>query len=137
VDPVPLQHPQGGVGFRFRDGKKILVFITDNELREDARKGRRPKDYAGFCKDADVLIHDAQYTPEEIDPRRGWGHSDYLATCELALQAHVKRLILFHHDPARKDGEVAAIEKHCEKRIRQSNPHMIIEAAKEGSTFNV
>jgi phosphoribosyl 1,2-cyclic phosphodiesterase len=137
VDPIPLQHPQGGFGFRFRERKRTLVFITDNELREDAREGRRPQDYAKFCKDADVLIHDAQYTPEEIDPRRGWGHSDYTATCKLALEAHVKRLILFHHDPSRKDDEVTAIQKHCEELIRQSDPDMIIEAAREESELNL
>jgi ribonuclease BN (tRNA processing enzyme) len=43
-----------------------------------------------------VLIHDAQYTPEENRDRRGWGHSDYQAAFELAKAAGVKKLILFH-----------------------------------------
>ncbi len=69
IDSIPLQHPQGGVGFRFREGNKTLVFITDNELREDAREGSSPKEYAKFCKDADILTHDSQYTPQEIKER--------------------------------------------------------------------
>jgi phosphoribosyl 1,2-cyclic phosphodiesterase len=62
IDRIPLQHPQGGFGFRFREGKRSLVFVTDNELRTDARAGSTPEEYAAFCRDADILIHDAQYS---------------------------------------------------------------------------
>jgi phosphoribosyl 1,2-cyclic phosphodiesterase len=61
IDSVPLQHPQGGFGFRFREGKKTLVFITDNELTEEAWAGRHPNDFIEFCKDADMLIHDGKF----------------------------------------------------------------------------
>ena len=135
IDTVPLHHPQGGFGYRFREGGKTLVFITDNELRGDPWPGRGPEDYIRFCKDADVLIHDAQYTPQEIDERRGWGHSDYEAAFELADRAQVKRLILFHHDPARSDSEVTAVKIHCQDMAKKKNSHMIIDAAKETDAF--
>jgi phosphoribosyl 1,2-cyclic phosphodiesterase len=131
IDSVPLQHPQGGFGYRFREGEKTLVFITDNELREDARTGRKPKGYAKFSENADILIHDCQYTAQEIDKRKGWGHSDYRAVADLASQANVKRLILFHHDPSRKDPEVTAIRIQCEELAKEKNSTMIIEAAQE------
>ncbi len=137
VDSIPLQHPQGGFGFRFREGKKTLVFITDNELTEQAWDGRHPEDYVRFCMDADVLIHDAQYTPEEIDNRRGWGHSDYVSTMNLAMEAHVKRLILFHHDPTRKDPEVASYKSLCEDLAAEKKVDMEIEAAREESELTV
>lgn len=133
IDSIPLQHPQGGFGFRFREGKKTLVFITDNELTEDAWAGRHPKDYIDFCRDADVLIHDAQYTPIERKQRKGWGHSDYVATFQLASQSHVKQLILFHHDPSRKDLEVVSFKNHCEDLSQKKKVSMTIDAAKEGS----
>jgi len=70
IDAIPIHHPQGGFGFRFQEGNKRLVFITDNELVEDAPVGKRPEDYVRFCKDADVLIHDSQFTPDEIQKHR-------------------------------------------------------------------
>lgn len=137
VSSIPLQHPQGGFGFRFLEGEKTLVFITDNELRKDAQIGRSPKEYAKFCKDADILIHDCQYTPQEIDERRGWGHSDYEAVLDLALEANVKKLILFHHDPSRKDAEVTAIKVLCEDLARKRNSAVKIEAARENSELEL
>jgi phosphoribosyl 1,2-cyclic phosphodiesterase len=137
VESIPLQHPQGGFGFRLREGKKVLVFITDNELRQDAWEGRHPEDYVRFCKNADLLIHDAQYAPEEIDQRKGWGHSDYVSTLDLAMQAHVKRLILFHHDPSRKDPEVALFKSRCEEIADNNGADLEIDAAREDTELTL
>ncbi|MBW1782016.1 MAG: MBL fold metallo-hydrolase [Deltaproteobacteria bacterium] len=137
IDAIPLNHPQGGFGFRFQEGNKRLVFITDNELVADAPAGKQPDDYVQFCKEADVLIHDAQFTPEEIDNHRGWGHSDCASTLDLALKAHARRLILFHHAPARKDADVAAIIERCNGLAAQIKRDIIVEAAKEGSEFTL
>lgn len=137
IDSIPLQHPQGGFGFRFREGDKTLVFITDNELTEDSWTDRSPENYIAFCEGADILIHDAQYTPLEIDDRRGWGHSDYQATFNLAHRAGVKRLILFHHDPSRTDPEVTAIKVLCEDLAQKKKSPMIVEAAREGSVLEL
>ncbi|RLB31991.1 MAG: hypothetical protein DRH20_15260 [Deltaproteobacteria bacterium] len=137
VDTIPLQHPQGGFGFRFREGEKTFIFLTDNELRDDAWTGRSPQDYAEFCRDADILVHDAQYTPEEIADRRGWGHSDYLSVVRLALEANVKRLILFHHDPSRKDVQVMAMKVLCDDFVRKEGATLVVEAAMENSEFDL
>jgi len=131
VDSINLNHPQGGYGFRFRENGKTLVFITDNELREDGRRGKLMKDYVSFCNEADILIHDAQYRPEEIDERRDWGHSDYRSTVELAYRASVKELILFHHDPSRKDQEITTIKSNCEELARKKDSALIVKAAQE------
>ena len=137
VDSIFLQHPQGGYGYRFREREKTLVFLTDNELREDAWIGRTPKEYAEFCRGADILIHDAQYIPMEIESRRGWGHSDYSATFDLAHEANVGKLILFHHDPSRSDPEVTALRVACEDLALRRNSRLIIEAAQEGSELEL
>jgi phosphoribosyl 1,2-cyclic phosphodiesterase len=137
IESVPLQHPQGGVGYRFREGKKSLVFITDNELTDEAWAGRHPEDFVRFCEGADILIHDAQYTPEEIGARKGWGHSHYAAALDLAVTARAKRLILFHHDPNRKDPEVSAIKVRCEELAAERRAGIRIEAATEDSEFKL
>lgn len=137
IDSIPLQHPQGGMGFRFREGDKTMVFITDNELREDAWIGRTPEEYTAFSKNADILIHDAQYTPEEIDVRRGWGHSDYRSTYELARNSGVKKLILFHHDPTRTDKAVREIVHICKEFAKKDHCDLEIDAAKENSELEL
>lgn len=131
IDTVLLHHPQGGFGYRFREDDKTLVFITDNELTGEAWAGRGLEDYVDFCSNADILIHDAQYTPQEIDERRGWGHSDYETTLELAQRAGVGRLVLFHHDPSRTDAEVTAVRLQCEDLAAKKTPSLIVEAARE------
>ena len=137
IDSIPLQHPQGGVGFRFREGNKVLVFITDNELRGDAQGGISSKEYETFCKDADILIHDSQYVPREIKERFGWGHSDYRATFDMAYRARVKQLVLFHHDPSRTDHEVKAIKVLCEDLAKKRDSDMTIQAAKEDTELEL
>jgi phosphoribosyl 1,2-cyclic phosphodiesterase len=133
VEPVPLQHPQGGFGFRFREGSRTLVFITDNELTEESWAGRHPEDYIQFCRDADVLIHDAQYTPEEKGRRRGWGHSDYVAAVDLAVKSHVRSLLLFHYDPTRTDAQLASVVSECRGMVREKGVDLTIDAAREGA----
>ena len=56
-----------------------------------------------YAKNADIFIHDAQYTPEEYKSKVQWGHSPYDYTVRIGLQANVKTLVLFHHDPLHDD----------------------------------
>jgi len=137
IDTIAVNHPQGGFGYRFQEGNTKVVFITDNELSEkDNKSGHREK-CVRFCEGADVLIHDAQYTPEEIEERRGWGHSDYLSTVDLGIEASVSRLILFHHDPTRKDPEITAIKEACENHVSKAGAKIEIEAAVEESEITL
>lgn len=133
IDAIPLHHPQGGYGFRFREGERTFVFLTDNELRKEGWRERSFDDYVAFCRNADLLIHDAQYTPEEIGDRRDWGHSDYLSAFDLAYAAGVKNLFLFHHDPSRTDAEVTVIQGKCEALAQEKKSILIVDAAQEES----
>lgn len=137
IDAMPLQHPQGGVGFRFREDGRCFVFLTDNELREDAWVGRKPSDYVRFCREADLLVHDAQYTPGEHATRRGWGHSDQIAAVDLAVKAGAKRLLLFHHDPARADQALSMIVEDCRRLLQGRGAATEIDAAREGAQVRV
>ena len=133
IDPIPLCHPQRGYGFRFREGDKTLIFITDNELGGEVEEKTGFEEYVRFCEGADLLIHDAQYTPEEIDQRKGWGHSDYKAAFKLAYQAGVKHLILFHHAPPRTDPEVKAIKMLCQDLADKRKCGMAVNAARDNA----
>lgn len=133
VDGIPLRHPQGGLGFRLREGGRTLVFITDNELADEEAL----EEYASFCAGADILIHDAQYAPEEMPARRGWGHSDYEAALEVARRAGVGRLMLFHHDPARTDAELKAFELLCRDLAEKRKWDVTVEAAREDAEIHL
>jgi len=137
IETHELQHPQGGFGFRFTETTGVFVFLTDNELCEDGWKGSSFSDFVEFCRGADLLVHDCQYTPEEMAIRRGWGHSDVKSVARLAAEAGVKRLILFHHDPWRTDDGVSDMVARCRGLLDEWKSVVSVEAAREGSTCTV
>jgi phosphoribosyl 1,2-cyclic phosphodiesterase len=135
IDAIRLNHPQGGLAFRFKEGRHTMVFITDNEL--GAARGRRIPEFVEFAQGCDLLIHDAQYLPAEIAERRGWGHSTYEEVVALAQQAEVHNLLLTHHDPGRTDvGVEQIVALSREMAAGGGNPHYI-DAAREGACFRL
>jgi ribonuclease BN (tRNA processing enzyme) len=137
VESHPLQHPQGGMGFRFTEGPGVFVFLTDNELIGKGWKGSSFSDFVRFCRNADLLVHDCQYLPEEMEIRKGWGHSDVESVARLAMEAEVQKLILFHHDPWRTDDGVSEMVARCRSIIEESGGHVEVDAAREGTTLVV
>ncbi|HEY6392617.1 MAG TPA: MBL fold metallo-hydrolase [Bryobacteraceae bacterium] len=113
VEPFPLNHPQGAGGYRIESHGAVIVYATDRE------HGHQKLDAVmrEYAQDADILIHDAQYTVEEYPRFKGYGHSTWEEAVNVALQCHVKQLILFHHDPTHDDEAVSAIEGHAQSRF--------------------
>lgn len=106
IQPFALSHPDKGYGYKFTENGKSFVFIPDNEFTYKHPGGPNLNAYVEFAKGADLLIHDAEFTPEEYPIKKGWGHSSYADTLELAMDAGVKKLGLFHHNQERTDKEV-------------------------------
>ena len=113
VSTIVLSHPNAGLGYKFVEDGKVFVFLTDNELRYRHKTGRTFEEYAEFSHNADLLIHDAEYTPEQYKNTITWGHSTYPDAVELALSARVSRLGLFHHNQDRKDEDQDEIVLKC------------------------
>ena len=67
----------------------------------------------------DILIHDAQYTPQDYEKKKGWGHSCYIDVVNMAIDAKVKNLFLFSHDPNNDDEMVSNIHRECQKIIAE------------------
>lgn len=105
-------HPGYAYGYRIEDGGKILVYCTDVEHND----GIDPNVVA-LSRNADLLIHDAHYTPEELKARKGWGHSSWEQAIEVAERAKVKKLALFHHAPEHTDDFLLQMERKCKKRF--------------------
>jgi phosphoribosyl 1,2-cyclic phosphodiesterase len=129
VRAAQARHPGGCLAYRIEHEGRSLVYATDTEHPEG---GALDEELAALADGADVLVYDAQYTPAEYEGagpgpcRRGWGHSTADEGVRLARAAGVGRLILFHHDPAHDDAEVARIESEA----RAAWPS--VEAAREG-----
>ncbi|MDB4985510.1 MAG: Metal-dependent hydrolase of the beta-lactamase superfamily, partial [Myxococcaceae bacterium] len=102
-------HPGGVLAYRVEYGGRSVVYMTDHEPDE----GKQPQGMLDIAKDADVLIYDCMYTPEEYHGRKdgvsriGWGHSTFEIGAAFAKAAGVKELLLFHHDPDQSDQDVA------------------------------
>jgi len=82
-------------------------------------------------QNADILIHDAQYTPEDYKKKKGWGHSCYLDVINMAIDANVKNLYLFSHDPNNDDKTVNMINEKCRKIIKERKSSLKCFIAKE------
>jgi phosphoribosyl 1,2-cyclic phosphodiesterase len=121
---INLSHPNVGLGYKFIEGGKSFVFLTDNELGYRHRDGKTFDEYAEFAERADLLIHDAEFTPQEYTITKTWGHSTYLDALRLALTARVKRFGLFHHNRDRSDGELDGIVQRCREIIGEEGNEM-------------
>jgi phosphoribosyl 1,2-cyclic phosphodiesterase len=95
-----LNHPQGCLGFRLETPAGSIVYATDNEPGVP----KLDKSLLELAAGADILINDAQFSPEQLaTTRKGWGHSSWLEGVKLAKEAGAKHLVLFHHDPDSSD----------------------------------
>jgi phosphoribosyl 1,2-cyclic phosphodiesterase len=112
VSSFPLNHPQRASGFRIESPHGVIVYATDLE-HGDPKLDSVLRDYS---TGADVLIFDSQYTPDEYEKHRGWGHSTWLEATRVARDARVGQLILFHHDPGHNDAA-------CESIVRDATRH--------------
>jgi phosphoribosyl 1,2-cyclic phosphodiesterase len=106
------EHPGSAYSYRFVRGERAVVICIDVEHGEDLDPS-----VVDFCRGADLLIHDAQYTPKELANRRGWGHSSYEQAIECARLAGVKKLVLTHHDPDHNDAFLSEIEQRCQELL--------------------
>jgi ribonuclease BN (tRNA processing enzyme) len=126
-----LAHPLNGVMlYRVWYKNRSLVYATDIEQHE----GGYPE-IIEFARDADLLIHDAQYLQEEyyskVKPKRGWGHSTIEMAAAVARAANVKRLVLFHHEPMHDDRTMREIARQCKELF----PASLV--AHEGKTISL
>ncbi|RJP76198.1 MAG: MBL fold metallo-hydrolase [Desulfobacteraceae bacterium] len=124
VIPIRLSHPNGGCGYKFIEDGKTFVFLTDNELGFVHSGGLERSAYLEFSVNADLLIHDAEYTPLEYKKQIEWGHSTYIDALDLAHEAGVKKLGLFHINQERTDSEMDQIEKDCQQISKDQGYNM-------------
>lgn len=106
IDGIEGNHPGGNAAISISYNEKKLVYITDYEHEE--------KSFArliGFAKNADLIMYDGQYSDEEYETRKGFGHSTVGKGIEMMEKAGGKRLLIIHHDPLHTDEILNMMEK--------------------------
>jgi phosphoribosyl 1,2-cyclic phosphodiesterase len=115
-------HPNGVWAYRVEHGGKSFVYATDTEHYAEI-----DQNLLALAKKVDVLVYDAQYTPDEYagtagtgGPKIGWGHSTYAEAAKLATAAAARKLVLFHHDPLQTDAQVKDKEKKARALFKET-----------------
>ncbi len=140
-----LNHPAMTVGYRVEADGVAMVYLVDHEPFSDElwRAGAEPgliesilhdgdRRHARFMADADLVIHDAQYTPEEYPAKKTWGHSPYDYVVQIAAAAGVRRVALTHHDPGHDDLFIAEMERKARGLATQRGAGLDVFCAFEG-----
>lgn len=126
-------HPGGMFSYKLVENGKTIVFAGDFERDGKGREyGENDRKLIEWAKDADVLVIDAQYTPDEYKTKIGWGHSEIEGVCELAGAAGVKTLYLTHHDPTHDDRKLSAMEGNARAYMAAHVGNIPVYLAREG-----
>ena len=118
LETINLVHPGGSFGYRLKSSSKkgewTVAYLSDhiyNPLQDPIQAQK----IISFTERADLLIHDAHFTEEELTRFSSWGHSSWEGSIHLANKAKVKNLALFHHHPDREDAALLEIEKQAQR----------------------
>ena len=144
-----VNHPGVCAGYRIFSSAGSIAFLPDYEPYEfflhstkgtqlnpeQAKKTASDKraSLVEFLRGSDILILDAQYTDEEYEAHIGWGHGSISSAVSLALDAEIKTLLLFHHDPNHDDRAVESLEKSARELVAKRGRPLEVAAAQEGS----
>jgi len=142
VGAMRLRHPGTTLGFRLTPaaaggelGGPSLAYVTDNELGLGGSyqtPASWRKEFVAFLANTDLLIHDAMYTPRELEEHRGWGHSTFEEAVALAAEARVRRLVLFHHEPEHGDTDMDGLLAAARRLVKAKGHPGEVLAAQEG-----
>jgi phosphoribosyl 1,2-cyclic phosphodiesterase len=109
IRAAKVTHQGPTVGYRIEEHGRAFVYLPDHEPSIGADLSTVSPDWmSGYdlARDADVLLHDAQYHDHEYGQHVGWGHSSITDTMEFATKAGVRQVVLFHHDPYHDDEDL-------------------------------
>jgi len=148
VGHLEQTHPGTSFAFSFTKSGSRIVYATDSELdlrienSEDAAKNpdvlrRLPDDIVRFVAEADLLVADGQYTDAEYPKKKGWGHATCTTAVDLAIQARVKQLAIYHHDPMHSDEFIDETIEACRARVARAGSNLIVFGAREGVELKI
>ena len=130
ITNIELKHPGKAYAYRVEADNAIAILATDGEYK--SLDYTSTKKYSKFYANADVLIFDAMFSVRESFVKEDWGHSSALIGADIAKEANVKRLLLFHHDPASSDTEIMRVWQETKEYLGQRRGAPEILVALEG-----
>ena len=137
ISSALVSHKDATIGYRIEAARKAVTYLPDHEPALGSNDFTVGPDWTSgyaLAEGADLLIHDAQYTPEEYDARVGWGHSSIPQAFQFAALVETKQLIPFHHDPTHSDVE---LDQLFDKQIRLMRPAFEVTPGAEGMIFDL
>jgi phosphoribosyl 1,2-cyclic phosphodiesterase len=115
-----MYHPGQCFAYRVDYKGKSVVYATDAEYKKLGSSDLKPA--VEFFQDADLLIFDSMYTFSEGLEKEDWGHSSTFIGVDLALEANVKKIAFFHHEPTYSDFKLMDIFRQTEKYLKLIAP---------------
>ncbi len=91
-------------GYRISEGGGSAAYVPDHIV-----SGGVSDQVRDLIRDVDVLLHDAQFIESERPFADAYGHSTVQDAVTLAQECGARRLVLFHHGPARTDDALDGI----------------------------
>ena len=131
VRSATIHHPAPALAYRIEADGRSVVYATDTE---DPMTGKK-NPVIDLAAHADTLIHDAQFLQSDFKPT--WGHSTIDTAIDVAANANVKRLVLYHHDPDRSDDALDHIGREAQRAGRERSPGLEVVVAREGLELEV
>ncbi len=116
IEHFAQTHPGGSFAYKIQSATKRLVFATDTELKNIDAPHVRAGD--NFYSNADVMVLDAHFSPEDAPAHQGWGHASIFSAVDFAVREKVRRLYLFHQNPVYSD---AQIDQQFERALDYKN----------------
>ena len=130
VQAFELDHPDRAFAYRFWNGGESVVYATDGEFSLESEHGQTQyRNFIKFAKGANAVILDAQYTQEEYESKKGYGHTSMEMAKQIALELREGQTLMFHHAPDKLDRHLLKIERAILKDIPN------IYFAKEGEYY--
>ena len=137
MELVPMNHPGKAFGYKIKIDDKIICYFTDNEIDPPYEKSIELDVLTEQCRNADILIHDAQYIEADMPLKHGWGHSLISQVTKLGESAEVKNLVYYHHDPERSDDDIDAELEKASKTLKENGSSVRPYFAYEGLKLSI
>jgi phosphoribosyl 1,2-cyclic phosphodiesterase len=139
IDTMLVCHPGPTVGYRITESQSnaVLAYMPDHEPALGLRNFPLSRDWTSgysLAAEADLLIHDAQYSQDEYWQHVGWGHSSLAQALTFATLAGVKHFVSFHHDPDHSDD---TLDHLMAETIAAAGPTFPVTPGIEGATFEL
>ncbi len=132
-------HPGGGTCFNIRTQNKHFGYCTDNEFLQGVIDKKQVdeqlinyQEQIALFSELPLVIHEAQYMPEEYPFKIGWGHTCVSNGIELIKAAKIKEWLITHHDPESTDEGLKHRCEYIQQRLDSENIDCNVRMAYDG-----